>query len=223
VKNALHILLSAAALGCLSFSAAQAQQVYLDAMMEPCSKSQAAFYLKSAGTDASGGFLAEMHTMDGVLKAKGRYADQEYRIPDGHFIFYYPNGKMESEGNYVKGRKDGVWQRHDKWGRALAEKVYDSTPLENLVYTMAQTMPQFPGGEKAMVRYVREKVGKTHGDVMASFVVEKDGRLSGLQVSGAEDPAVAERIASVISAAPRWEAGKQDGQPVRVQMRVPLK
>jgi hypothetical protein len=84
-------------------------------------------------------------------------------------------------------------------------------------------MPQFPGGEKAMVRYVREKVGKTHGDVMASFIVEKDGKLSTVQVVGADDPQLADQIASVISTAPQWEAGKQDGLPVRVQMRVPLK
>lgn len=207
----------------LSFPPAQAQRIYLDAVLEPATKAKAAYYLEPGGSDGADGYLAQIYNMDGSLKAKGRYADAECRVPDGHFTFYFPNGKVESEGNYQNGRKDGVWTRNDKWGRELAEKVYDAAPLKNLVYTMAQTMPQFPGGEKAMVRYVREKVGKTSGEVMASFIVEKDGQLSDLQVVGAEDPRVAEQIAEAIVAAPRWEAGVQDGQPVRVQMRVPLK
>ena len=153
----------------LSISPAQAQRIYLDAVLEPASKSKAAYFLEPGGTDGAGGFLAQIFSLDGSLKAKGRYADAQYRIPDGRFVFYFPNGKVESEGNYQKGRKNGVWARNDKWGRELAEKVYDAAPLKNLVYTLAQTMPQFPGGEKAMVRYVREKVGKTSGEVLASF------------------------------------------------------
>jgi len=207
----------------LSISPAQAQRIYLDAVLEPASKSKAAYFLEPGGTDGAGGFLAQIFSLDGSLKAKGRYADAQYRIPDGRFVFYFPNGKVESEGNYQKGRKNGVWARNDKWGRELAEKVYDAAPLKNLVYTLAQTMPQFPGGEKAMVRYVREKVGKTSGEVLASFIVEKDGQLSDLQVVGVDDPQIAEQIAEAIVTAPRWEAGVQDGQPVRVQMRVPLK
>ncbi|MCB0772199.1 MAG: energy transducer TonB [Flavobacteriales bacterium] len=217
------ILLSLAfALG-FAHGEAQAQRTYLNAVLEPCPKAGAEYYIESDDPDGKAGFPARIYTVDGVLKAQGRYADAECRIPDGHFVFYHPNGKVESEGQYVRGRKDGVWTRHDKWGRELAEKVYDSAPLVNLVYTMAQTMPKYPGGEKAMVRYVQEKVGKTKGDVMASFIVEKNGQLSDVQVTGAKDPRMAEQIASVISSAPHWAAGMQDGQPVRVQMRVPLK
>ncbi|MBK9598559.1 MAG: energy transducer TonB [Flavobacteriales bacterium] len=58
---------------------------------------------------------------------------------------------------------------------------------------------------------------------MASFIVEKDGQLSDVQVVGAEDPRTADQIAGVINSLPPWQAGVQDGQPVRVQMRVPLK
>ncbi|MBS1569034.1 MAG: energy transducer TonB [Bacteroidetes bacterium] len=210
-------------LACLSLGPANAQRTYLDDGLQATSKGKAAYYMEPGGADANGGYVAQIFSIDGKLKANGHYADAGYRIADGHFIFYFPDGKVESEGNYVNGRKDGVWTRKDKWGRDLAEKVYDPAPLENVVYTMAESMPQYPGGEKAMVRYLRDKVGKTHGDVMASFIVEKDGKLSSVEVVGADDPKIADQIASAISAAPRWAAGQQDGQPVRVQMRVPLK
>ena len=223
VKNLMSLLLTMVLLVGLAASPANAQRSYLDAVLEPAPKAKAAYYLEPGGSDGTGGYLGQIYNLDGSLKAKGRYADEECRIPNGHFVFYHDNGKVESEGEYQNGRKNGVWERNDKWGRELAEKVYDTTPLINLVYTMAQTMPQYPGGDKAMVRYIQEKVGKTRGEVMATFIVEKDGQISDLQVVGAQDPQVADQIATVISSAPRWEAGVQDGQPVRVQMRVPLK
>ena len=223
VNTSMPLILLTTLLASLIASAANAQRSYLDEVLVPSSRAKAAYFLEPNGQDEQGGFLAHIYTVDGALKADGRYSDAAYRIPDGHFVFYYPDGKVESEGAYVKGRKDGIWMRHDKWGRDLAEKVYDSTPLMNLVYTLAQTMPQYPGGEKALVQYLKGKVGKAHGDVMASFIVEKDGQVSDVQVVGAEDPQVADRIAGMINTLPRWQAGMQDGQPVRVQMHVPLK
>ncbi len=201
---------------------AKAQWIYLDAVMGHTSKAAAAYYLEPGGADDLGRFTARIFTMDGALKAMGSYSDDTYRLADGHFVFYHPNGLLESEGIYRLGRKDGVWARRDANGHALAERVYDASPLRDLVYTLAQTMPRFPGGEKAMVRHIEEKVGKAHGQVLATFIVEKDGQISGLEVLGAKAPQEAEQIASAISTAPRWEAGMQDGQPVRVQMRVPI-
>jgi len=119
------------------------------------------------------------------------------------------------------GYKSGVWQRYDEWGQQLAEKVYDPTPLENIIYTMAPTMPQYPGGDRAMVDYLRSTAGDVKG-AMASFVVEKDGDLSGIKVTGAPPPA-SDQLVDALDRAPRFEAGEKDGVPVRVLMRVPLK
>ena len=55
------------------------------------------------------------------------------------------------------GHKSGVWLRFDQWGRPLAEKVYDPEPLMNIVYTRAETMPAYPGGEKELVKVLREQ------------------------------------------------------------------
>ncbi|MBK9600163.1 MAG: hypothetical protein IPO60_18030 [Flavobacteriales bacterium] len=205
----------------LAVGSVNAQRSYLDEVLEPASKAKAAYYLDPGGKDGQGGFLAHIYTLDGVLKADGRYMDAEYRVADGHFVFYYPNGKVESEGDYQKGRKNGVWQRNDKWGRELAEKVYDAAPLKNLVYTLAQTMPQYPGGDKALVRYVRDKVGKTQG---CDGKLHREGRAIVRRAGGGRGrPRTADRIARVINSLPPWQVSVQDGQPARVQMRVPLK
>ncbi|MFT3885026.1 MAG: hypothetical protein QM724_06220 [Flavobacteriales bacterium] len=200
----------------------QAQRTWLDQALQPTSKAKAAYYKEPAG-EADGRYKARILDLGGKLKAEGEYFDQQLRVENGHFTFYHPDGKVESTGDYAMGNKSGVWQRFDKWGQALAEKVYDAKPLENIVYTMAQTMPRYPGGEQAMVKYLKDRCGKGVSGATAAFVVEKDGSLSGIKVFGADDDNEAASIAQALVAAPRWEAGSNEGLPVRVQMRVPLK
>ncbi len=195
-------------------------RVYLSNVMEPTTKGKAAYYKVPAGQDGSA-YVGKIFTMDDVLKAEGRYADADLQVAHGHFIYYFPDGKKESEGEYAMGYKSGVWQRYDQWGQQLAEKVYDPTPLENIVYTMAPTMPQYPGGEQAMISYLKTKAGDVNG-ATATFVVEKDGDLSEIKVLGVQ-PAINDQLVDALDRAPRFEAGEKDGVPVRVHMRVPLK
>jgi hypothetical protein len=196
------------------------QRTYLDQGLQPTSKGKAAYY-KEAGGQEGDAYLGKIFTMKGVLKAEGRYLDAELKVPHGHFKFFYPDGKIESEGDYVMGNKSGVWQRWNDWGEPMAEKVYNADVLANIIYTTAPTMPQYPGGEQAMVTYLKEKCGEVKG-ATANFVVETDGDLTAIRVSGT-DPATAEMLISALDKAPRFDAGNKNGVPVRVEMRVPLK
>ncbi len=218
----MHPLLLAASIITATFAPGDKKPVraYLNSVMEPTTKGKAAYYKVAAGQDGSN-YVGKIYTMDDVLKAEGRYADADLKVADGHFVYYFPDGKKESEGDYAMGYKSGIWQRYDEWGQQLAEKVYDPTPLENIVYTMAPTMPQYPGGDQAMITYLKSKAGEVNG-ATATFVVEKDGDLSEIKVIGAQ-PAISDQLVDALDRAPRFEAGEKDGVPVRVHMRVPLK
>lgn len=198
----------------------KAPRTYLSKVMEVTTKGKAEYYLVPAGQEGMS-YIGRIYTMDDVLKAEGHYADAALQVEHGHFIYYHSDGKVESEGDYTMGYKSGVWQRFDEWGQQLAEKVYNPAPLENIVYTMAPTMPNYPGGEHAMITYLKEKVPNVNGAV-ASFVVEKNGDLSEIKVSGAQ-PSDMDQLVDALERAPRFEAGVKDGIPVRVHMRVPLK
>lgn len=197
----------------------KAGRIYLNSYLEPTTRGKAAYYKVPAGQDGAL-YLGRILTMDDVLKAEGHFADPELKVPQGHFIFYFPNGKVESEGEYAMGNKSGVWQRYDEWGQQLAEKVYNPEPLENIVYTRAPTMPQYPGGESAMITYLRSTAGELKGGY-ATFVVEKNGDLSDIRVNGVPSGAQ-DQLVQALDKAPPFMSGAKDGVPVRVQMRVPL-
>ena len=198
----------------------KSHRTYLNSVLEPTSRGKAAYYKEPAGRDGDA-YLGKIFTMDDVLKAEGHYADAELKIAQGHFLYFHPSGKVESEGDYDKGNKTGVWQRYNEWGEQLAEKVYNPEALENIIYSQAQTMPQYPGGQQAMQKYIKQKIGSVKG-ATATFVVEKDGKLSDIRVAGVQGPE-ADQLVEALKTAPPFSNGEKDGLPIRVHMSVPIK
>lgn len=208
-------------------ASAQAERQYLDEVLASTTEKKARYYRVNEGQEGAL-WIGKTYTVDGKLKAEGRYADAALTLPNGPFVFFHANGKVESKGLYAEGQKTGVWQRYDVWGQPLAEKVYDPEVLANIVYTRAETMPAYPGGdERAFVRHVREKVSPINGDklkgeVTTSFVVEKNGELTDVKVVGGTQSVFNDQLVDAVKSTSPWQPGADQGRPVRVQMRVPV-
>jgi hypothetical protein len=86
---------------------------WLDGSMRECERSSAAFRIRGDSLYRTDGRLAAT----GHLDASGS--------PDGPFVFYYPDGSVESRGDYSHGLKDGVWARFSRNGDSLPVRVYD--------------------------------------------------------------------------------------------------
>lgn len=200
---------------------------YLSAVLEPTSKKNASFYRVPNGKKADL-FVGTTFSIDGRMKAEGTYNDEALTIEHGAFVFYHENGDIESKGSYEHGRKSGLWKRFGRGGDELAEKIYDPEPLANIVYTRAQVMPQYSeGDDRELVRYIKDRVNaeagkRTKAKVTALFVVEKSGALSDVRVIGGKDAHVDEQVVDAIRATAPWSPGMEKGQPVRVNMRMPV-
>ena len=63
---------------------------------------------------------------NGAIKSEGyvqRARMGEYHRT-GHWVTYFPTGKKESEGSYVKGKKEGAWKLWNEQGEALPSVDY---------------------------------------------------------------------------------------------------
>ena len=99
----------------------------------------------------------------------------------------------------------------------------------NQVFTIVQQMPKFNGdlqkylGEHIEYPEMAKENGVT-GTVYVTFVVEKDGSITGVKVlrgvSGGAD--LDKEAIRVISSMPKWSVGMQNGHPVRVQFNLPI-
>ena len=60
------------------------------------------------------------------------------------------------------------------------------------------------------------------GRVICSFVVEKDGTISDIEVKKSVHPALDKEACRVLGMMPKWKPGKQKGEEVRVKYTVPV-
>ncbi len=104
-------------------------------------------------------------------------------------------------------------------------------PEEEEIFMIVESMPEFPGGQQAMMRYIGENIkypviaqeNGIQGRVICQFVIEKDGKVADIQVvrSSGESSLDKEAI-RVINSMPRWKPGKQRGKAVRVRYTIPV-
>lgn len=64
------------------------------------------------------------------------------------------------------------------------------------------------------------KEQKIQGDVLVSFIVEKDGSVSDVNVVKRVHANLNTEAVRVVKSLPKWKPGLVEGQPVRVQMAV---
>ncbi len=97
-------------------------------------------------------------------------------------------------------------------------------------YQVVEEMPQFPGGVKALMDYLKTnvkypeaaKAAKIEGRVTTSFIVGEDGVIRDVKVLRSVSPELDAEAIRVMSSMPKWEPGKQDGKPVPVRYTVPI-
>ena len=98
------------------------------------------------------------------------------------------------------------------------------------IFTVVENMPQFPGGDAALLGYISKSVkypaiaqeNGIQGRVIISFVIEKDGLVADATVVRGVDSALDKEALRVVNNMPKWKPGEQRGKPVRVNYTLPV-
>lgn len=100
------------------------------------------------------------------------------------------------------------------------------------IYEVVDEMPEFPGGVQALSSYLREKCSMSletgcgdlaaGGRVIVRFVVEIDGSLSQAEVVRGVSPDLDKKALRILSAMPRWSAGRVSARAVRTRLILPM-
>ena len=104
------------------------------------------------------------------------------------------------------------------------------TKKNDMVFDVVEVMPQYPGGQIAMLKYLMENIKYPEqamkkgiqGRVAVSFIVEKDGSISNVKPVLSVHPLLDKEAVRVVESMPKWSPGKQNGKPVRVRFNVPV-
>jgi TonB family protein len=112
-----------------------------------------------------------------------------------------------------------------------APRETNNTIGKSEIFTVVEEQPQYPGGEKAQLKFLNENIIYPkeardlgiQGKVYLTFVVETDGTISDTRILRGIGGGCDEEAIRVIKAMPKWIPGKQRGVPVRVQFSIPVK
>lgn len=98
---------------------------------------------------------------------------------------------------------------------------------DNKVFTIVQQKPEFQGDINTWLSnnlvYPKQAIDSNiQGTVYVSFIVERDGSVSGTKVIRGVNNLLDNESIRVVSIMPKWTPGMQNGQTVRVQYMIPI-
>ena len=103
--------------------------------------------------------------------------------------------------------------------------IEDKTPI-----SFPQVFPEFEGGYEALLIYFKKNINypqkaiqaNRQGKVHLTFVVEKDGSVSNVELVRGIGYGCDEEAIRVVNQMPKWKPGKQMNKAVRVQFNLPI-
>ena len=103
---------------------------------------------------------------------------------------------------------------------------------EQGIYNRAETMPEFPGGQVALVNYINNNLNYSQaaidnnidGTINISFVVDEHGKVVDPQVMGNKKlgNGLNEETLRVFNNMPSWKSGKVKGKNVKTRLEIPI-
>ncbi|NOR87075.1 MAG: TonB family protein [Bacteroidales bacterium] len=163
---------------------------------------------------------------------------------NGKASYMQKNGHQESTGYYTDNRESGVWEFYQEDGSFSSKFNYSEQKFQKqkhntgadfpyyLDYSPEETqMPYFPGGEMKMYQFIGKNIVYPipakemgiSGRVFVSFVVTPTGEIEEIKIHRGIGGGCDEEVIKVIQMMPRWIPGLQNGIPVKVQYRMPIK
>jgi periplasmic protein TonB len=102
---------------------------------------------------------------------------------------------------------------------------------DNSICTTPDVKPLYPGGNKAMANFIKANIkypleadtAKVTGTVAISFIVEKNGSLSGLEIAEGIGYGCDTEALRVVRKMPKWLAGSKGGSTVRTVYKLYIK
>ena len=119
-------------------------------------------------------------------------------------------------------------QQKEEDTKALAS--LDVDPKNPLNFHIVEDLPQFPGGAVEFMKWLTRNLHypalaqnrKIQGKVVAVFYVEKDGSISGLDITQSLSPECDRETLRVLRLMPNWKPGIQHDQPCRTKVSIPV-
>ena len=114
--------------------------------------------------------------------------------------------------------------------KIVVEPKVEPEAKPEVVFKSVEQMPQFPGGEAALMKYLASHINypimaaenNIQGRVVVQFVIDKTGRVGEVTLVRSVDKDLDNEAIRVCKSLPKFTPGRQNGQPVSVWYTLPV-
>ena len=109
--------------------------------------------------------------------------------------------------------------------------IVNTVPVSDAPLDIVEVLPEFPGGEDALMRYLKEKtkvpdfagdIGVESGIVVIGFVVNEVGEVVNVKIEKGAHKLLNKLALNTVRQMPLWLPGQQAGHKVKVNMAIPF-
>jgi len=113
---------------------------------------------------------------------------------------------------------------------SMENNVEFRTSRSNSVTTKINSQPQFPGGSKELAKYLGKNIrypknsenSSSRGKVIVCFRIEKDGKISNIEIVKGVNKILNKEAKRVIANMPNWEPALKNGMPISTLLKLPI-
>ncbi len=166
--------------------------------------------------------------LPGIIERQGNETGTFQSAPEAGSI--EPRVSQDNRASYGTAVLDGDRGNQNAPPAAFPDPPHTS-PEESEVFFIVEDMPDFRGGgQDAFRRYIAENLrypqaaaeNGIEGRVFVQFTVDADGIVRDATIVRGVDPLLDREAIRIVMASPRWNPGRQRGQPVNVAFTFPI-
>jgi len=159
---------------------------------------------------------------------------------EGEELLFDTLGHLKLRSVFNQGKLNGNRTEYYTTGVIKRDEIYkDSIFVSGNCYNKKgkkvkffsrDILPEYPGGEKAMIAFVRANLkypkadmdSNIQGRVVVKFIVEADGSITNIDIAKGVDALIDEAAMDIVRQFPKFIPGTSDGKPIRVSFALPI-
>lgn len=204
-------------------------------------------YHKNGTKSSSGQFSADLKTgkwsywyENGVLQNETQYNIEGEK--HGRYVSWFEDSIMDSEGDFLNDKTNGDWKYYFENGQLASHEIYKAGELVSFTYWNEKGKRlkgddlklyqhiEYHTGSKGISNYIRANfvyppkamsLG-VEGKVKMVFTVEKNGELSGVEITGSENEDFRAEAKKLSKGLVKWIPAKYHNRTIQSTYTIPV-
>ena len=178
----------------------------------------------------TGVLIIEKGTKNGTVTDE--FGNFTLRVSEKHPLIVQSIGFQSQEIEIQKTAYIQVVLQEDStlmMGEILVVNTKKKSQKKKILTTcVSETMPEFPGGNTALMSFIQQNIQYPDpdicitGKVIVQFIISTDGNITNAKIVRSVHPKFDKEALRVVKLMPKWKPGTQKGKPVAMEYTIPV-